>query len=127
MIRILHSSLIITLFLFSFNVISLVAKNKWIFDGESGGIKYFWRPLICTDNTCMFQTLSEGRFVERRRTHELLCEEKLSRITFEENKLSTERRFKPVDVINRVLPSIWYNFQQRSSAKLPYKLMCNRN
>ena len=131
-------SFLVIFFVLSSNIKNVVAKNKWIFidetvlvspDGsrEKTGMKHYWRPVGCNDNSCIFQTLRDGEYVDEIKTHELLCEEKLSRITFVEQRIRGERRFKPVEVINTVLPSIWYDFQQSSRAKLPYKSMCNSN
>ena len=133
----LSSSFLIIVFCSLVNIKNVDAKKKWIFidetvlvspDGsrEKTGMKNYWRPVGCNDNNCIFQTLRDGEYVDEIKTHELLCEEKLSRITFVEQRIRGERRFKPVEVINRVLPSIWYD-SQRSSGKRPYKSMCNRN
>ena len=134
----LPSSFLVIFFILSSNIKNVVEKNKWIFidetvlvspDGsrEKTGMKNYWRPGGCNDNNCIFQTLRDGEYVDEIKTHELLCEGKLSRITFVEQRIRGKRRFKPVEVINRVLPSIWYDFERRSCAKIPYKLMCNRN
>ena len=133
--RLLLSPFLLIFFVFSLNSKIVLAKNKWIFTGETlkvlpdgsrekTGLRYYWRPVGCNDNNCIFQTLFESNYIKRRRTHELLCKKKLSRLTFEENKLRTERRFKPVEIINSVLPSIWYDFERNSVAKKPYESMC---
>tara|TARA_B100000579_G_scaffold25984_1_gene18312 strand:+ start:1189 stop:1617 length:429 start_codon:yes stop_codon:yes gene_type:complete len=134
----LPSPVLLLLLVFSLNSTIVSAKDKWIFtsetlkvlpDGsvEKTGLKYYWRPISCNDNNCTYQTLYSNEYYKRRNTHELLCEKKLSRIIFEERKLRTERRFKPVEIINKVLPSIWYDFESDSVAKIPYKSMCNKN
>ena len=136
--RALTSPVLVILFVISLNPSIVLAKNKWIFTGETlkvlpdgsrekTGLKYYWRPVGCKDNNCIFQTLFVGNYLKRRNTYELLCEKKLSRMIFEENKLRTEKRFKPVEVINNVLPSIWYGFEKNSVAKMPYKSMCKKN
>ena len=133
----LSSSFLIIVFCSLVNIKNVYAKEKWIFayetvlvspDGsrEKTGMKNYWRPVGCNDNNCIFQTLRDGEYVDEIKTHELLCEEKLSRITFVEQRIRGERRFKPVEVINRVLPSIWYDFQG-NWGKRPYQSMCNRN